>query len=161
MSSCENREQSWLWTGNSFTWSTHMHGTLRVNTESPNCLLSNHHRSLRKCCLMISWFRSPTCSPRLLRMLDSSMVQNQTYHDFLPVHIHAALPRSSLLLPPSLRVKLIFAAAKHLHQNLSDWSEAVSWQLPLFLSSGTSGGKEERERRSHRGRRRITSAVLI
>lgn len=49
-----------------------------------------------------------------------------SYHASLPVRSHAALPGSSLLLPPSLRLNLILAAAKHFHQNLSDWRGAVS-----------------------------------
>lgn len=53
--------------------------------------------------------------------------RDPTYHAFLPVHSHAALPRSCLLLPPStLRLNLILAAAKHFDQNLSDWRGPVS-----------------------------------
>lgn len=79
-----------------------------------------------------------------------------TYHASIPVHSHAALPSSSLLRSPSLRLNLILAAAKHFHQNLSDWRGAVSWYLLLFHSSVTSGVKdrdgarEEREREGGR-----------
>lgn len=74
-----------------------------------------------------------------------------TYHASLPVHSHAALAR--LLHPPSLGLNLILAAAKHFHQNLSDWRGAVTWHLLLFLSSPTSGVKE-REQEKGKGRER-------
>lgn len=80
-----------------------------------------------------------------------------TQHASLPVHIHAALPRSNLLLPPLsssllsfLGLNLILAAAKHLRLKLSDWSGSVRWHLLLFLSSVTSRMKEDR----HEARKR-------
>lgn len=106
---------------------THAYSVLpSVNTkmsQSPNCVLlrratdagANHVYIQYKVTLQLKHTHTdtaaqrrhgficlPTCNPRLLRMLDSSMVQSPTYHASSPVHCHAALPSSSLLLPPSL-----------------------------------------------------------
>ncbi len=142
------------------------------STQSPDCaLLKEQYRSLTshariqyKVALQLKPIQTPaphthrhgysfppTCSPRLLRMLDSSMVQSPDL-TCLPT---GAKPRCTAWLlppaPPSLRLNLILAAAKHFHQKLSDWRGAVSWHLLLFLYSVTSRVKErdgarERER---------------
>ena len=72
-------------------------------------------------------------------------------------------PSLPLSLPPSLRLNLILAAAKHFHQNLSDWRGVVSWHLLLFLSPVTSGVKERdgaREREGERERGKMGSSNL-
>lgn len=88
------------------------------NPHSLKLLSRTHMGSAAAACLPVAlvssecwtrpWYRAPT------------------YHASLPVRSHAALPGSCLPLPPSLRLNLILAAAKHFHQKLSDWRGAVS-----------------------------------
>lgn len=98
---------------------THAYSTKSPCSSNPRRPPAPHTGTATFACLPVAlassecwtrpWYRAPT------------------YHAFLPVWSHAALPCSSLLLPPSLRLNLILAAAKHFHQNLSDWRGAVSW----------------------------------
>lgn len=73
----------------------------------------------------------PTCSPRLLRMLDSSMLERQSTRSIAVstslvatyTALHCLLQRTG---NPTGMLHLIRAAAKDLHQNLSDWKGPVS-----------------------------------
>lgn len=103
---------------------------LKSEADEPQHKVTLQHQPTQTCspAYRFSRIRLPTCSPRRLRMLDSSIVRRTpTYHASLPVWSRAAPSGSSCCsLPPSLGLNLILAAAKHLHQNLSDWRGAVS-----------------------------------